>query len=107
MNIYQLIALIFSNFHPMPRPATIANQSTTMSVTCIIKQANANPLRHHHTTERFLHRPLSELTGQGTVPHPPALWIRASQVLTRNQPGLYLDDVDVHQHDDNQVKARQ
>jgi hypothetical protein len=31
----------------------IANQSATTSVTRIIKEVDANPLRHHHTEERI------------------------------------------------------
>jgi hypothetical protein len=85
----------------------ITNQSATVSVTRIIKEVDANPLHCHHTKERILHRPLSVFAGQGTAPYLPALWFRANQALTRNQPGLYVDDVDVIQHDDNQVKAQQ
>jgi hypothetical protein len=85
----------------------IPNQSATMSVTHIIKVVNANPLCCHNTKERILSRPASVYSGQGNAPYLLALWIRANQALTRNQPGLYVDDVDVIQHDDNQVKARQ
>jgi hypothetical protein len=31
----------------------IANQSATVSITCIIKEVNANPLCRHHTEERI------------------------------------------------------
>jgi hypothetical protein len=78
-----------------------------VSITRIIEEVDANPLCHHHTKERILRRPPSDFAGQGTSTYPPVLWIRANQVLTRNQPGLYVDNVDVIQHNDNQVKTRQ
>jgi hypothetical protein len=31
----------------------IVNQSATVSITRIIKEVDANPLRHHHTEERI------------------------------------------------------
>jgi hypothetical protein len=67
-------------------------ESATLSITRILKEADAISLRCPQTSERILCHPPSELTGLGIAPFPPAVRLNAFQEPKRNRLDNYVDD---------------
>jgi hypothetical protein len=68
-------------------------ESTTLSVMRILEEADVIPPHHHQTPERIVRCPLADLTGHGTAPSPPTVWLNAFQEITRNRVEIYMEDI--------------
>jgi hypothetical protein len=68
-------------------------ESATLSITRILKEADTIPLCCHQTSERIVHRPPADLTGSGIAPSPPAVWLNEFQDIARNRLEIHEDDI--------------
>jgi hypothetical protein len=67
-----------------------------LSISQATEEADNNFCHQAQTAERLARRSLSGgITGQGTAPFPPAVWLNAHQEFTRTRLGIYVNNTNL------------